>query len=125
MSTANLTEIVINGVTYIPADSVTGPAAPSSDGLPYRIVRTQSAGVFAGYVKSRDGKEAVLVNARRLWRWAGAASLSQLAVTGPKKPKECKFTVPVSETVVTEVIEILEVTDEAKKAIDSVSPWVV
>ena len=50
--------------------------------LKYVIVRTYSAGVFAGNLKSRDGKEVTLTNARRLWYWSGAASLSQLAVAG-------------------------------------------
>ena len=43
------------------------------------MVRTYSAGVFAGTVVSRDGKEIALKDARRIWYWKGAASLSQLA----------------------------------------------
>ena len=35
--------------------------------LPYKIVRTYSAGVFAGEVESRKGQEVVMRNARRLW----------------------------------------------------------
>ena len=46
------------------------------------IVRTYSAGVHAGILKSRDGKEAVLTDARRIWYWDGAATLSQLAIDG-------------------------------------------
>lgn len=45
--------------------------------LRYVIVRTYSAGVFAGNLVSRNGREVVLSDARRLWYWAGAASLSQ------------------------------------------------
>ena len=45
----------------------------------YKIVRTYSAGVFAGYIEARNGQEVVMRNARRLWMWSGAASLSQLA----------------------------------------------
>lgn len=41
--------------------------------LEYVIVRTFSAGVFAGRLLSRDGREVVLLNARRLWYWSGAA----------------------------------------------------
>ena len=37
---------------------------------PYVIVRTYSAGVFAGTLESRKGKEVVLSAARRLWYWA-------------------------------------------------------
>jgi hypothetical protein len=62
---------------------------------PYVIVRTYSAGVFAGTLESRKGKEVVLTGVRRLWYWAGAASLSQLAMTGPSKPESCKFPVEV------------------------------
>ena len=79
METGKITEILINGIAYVPKDSVTS-MAPVLDGMEYCMVRTYSAGVFAGYVESRKGKEAVLRNARRIWHWAGAASLSQLAV---------------------------------------------
>ena len=51
----------------------------------YVICRTYSAGVFAGFLVSREGKEVVMTQARRLWYWAGAASLSQLAMEGTKK----------------------------------------
>jgi hypothetical protein len=33
----------------------------------YCMVRTQSAGVFAGVVQSREGGEIVLTDARRIW----------------------------------------------------------
>jgi hypothetical protein len=46
----------------------------------YVIVRTYSAGVFAGTIESRNGKEVVMRNARRLWYWDGASSLSPLAM---------------------------------------------
>ena len=57
----------------------------------YVIVRTYSAGVFAGELESRKGQEVVMRNARRLWYWDGAASLSQLAMEGTSKPQNCKF----------------------------------
>ena len=53
----------------------------------YFIVRTYSAGVFAGEIESRNGKEVVMRNARRLWYWDGAASLSQLAMEGVSEPE--------------------------------------
>ena len=89
----------------------------------YVIVRTYSAGVFAGNLHSRDGKEAVLKDARRLWYWAGAASLSQLAVEGTSKPKDCKFPVAVPSVTLTEAIEILDVTPKAESSIRSVPEW--
>lgn len=59
--------------------------------MKYVIVRTYSAGVFAGELESRTGQEVVLRNARRIWYWSGAASLSQLAMEGTKDPANCKF----------------------------------
>lgn len=121
---ACLNEIVINGITYVPKESATEylPVV-NTENMEYCIVRTYSAGVFAGYVESRNGGEAVLRNARRIWYWEGAASLSQLAVDGTSEPKKCKFPTPVSKVILTEVIEILSVTKKAKKSIDEVPVW--
>lgn len=92
---------------------------------PYVIVRTYSAGVFAGNLQSREGKEVVLTDARRLWYWAGAASLSQLAVKGTSEPDSCKFPVAVPSVTLTEAIEILDVTPEAETSIKAVREWKV
>ena len=89
----------------------------------YVIVRTYSAGVFAGILKAHENKEVTLTNARRLWYWSGAASLSELSVNGTKKPNECKFPCAVDEVVLTEIIEILAVTDVAQKSIEEVPIW--
>ena len=95
----------------------------SSSKRPYVIVRTYSAGVFAGSLKSREGKEVALTDARRLWYWAGAASLSQLAVSGTSQPGKCKFPVAVPSVTLTEAIEILDVTPEAEISIKAVPEW--
>lgn len=87
------------------------------------IVRTYSAGVFYGELESRNGKEVILLNARRIWYWSGAASLSQLAVDGTSDPKNCKFPCPVSRIELTEVIEILDTTEKAQKSIEGVKVW--
>lgn len=89
----------------------------------YVIVRTYSAGVFAGTIESRIGRETTLKNARRLWYWAGAASLSQLAMEGTSKPENCKFPIEVKKVILTETIEILECTQKAKKSIKEVKVW--
>ena len=89
----------------------------------YCMVRTYSAGVFAGTLKSREGKEAVLSEARRIWYWDGAASLSQLATEGTSKPQNCKFPCPVDEVLLTEVIEIIPITEAAAKSIEKVPVW--
>ena len=87
------------------------------------IVRTYSAGVFAGLLESLDGKVGIVKNARRIWRWDGAASLSQLSQEGTSKPENCKFPCEVPEVLLTEIIEILPLSDKAKESIDKVKVW--
>lgn len=91
--------------------------------MKYVIVRTYSAGVFAGELESRNGREVILLNARRIWYWSGAATLSQLAMEGTKDPLNCKFPCEVSRVELLEAIEILDVTEEAKKSIKDVPIW--
>lgn len=87
------------------------------------IVRTDRAGVFFCEIKERRGSEADLVNARRLWYWNGAASLSQLAMEGVTKPRDCKFTVTVDSCTVLGVIEIIPCADKAVESINNVREW--
>lgn len=89
----------------------------------YVMVRTYSAGVFAGELISREGREVTLANARRIWYWAGAASLSQLAMEGTKDPDNCKFPCQVDRVLLLEAIEIIDMTPEARKSIDEVPVW--
>ena len=110
--------ITINGEEYVKKTS-----AESLDGKPYVIVRTYSAGVFAGFLKERNGKEVELVEARRLWYWKGAASLSQLAVDGVSSPGECKFPCPVPSVLLLEAIEIIPCSAKAKASIEQVEIW--
>ena len=112
-------ELVINGVVYVPKDD----KAIELDGMPYCIVRTGSAGVFAGYIESRNGKEVVIRQARRIYYWEGAATLSQLAQSGTSKPDKCKFPEPVNRITVTKAIEILDCTEQARLSIASVEIW--
>src|SRR5512135_1723139 len=96
--------ITIDDVKYVRADSVNQKAS-ELDGLKYCIVRTYSAGVFAGYLESRTGQEVVLRNARRLWYWEGAASLSQMAEEGKSKHNSCKFPQEVDRIELLQAIE--------------------
>lgn len=89
----------------------------------YVIVRTYSAGVFAGTLVDRQGKECELKDARRIWKWAGAASLSQLAESGTSMPNECKFPEPVKLVQLTEGIEFILCSKKARKSIEGVPVW--
>lgn len=99
------TTVTINGVVYIPADSV----APQKTG-PEVLVRTYSAGVHIGTLKSRDGKEVLLENARRMWSWNGAFTLSAVATKGVDRSRS-RISASVPEITLTEAIEIIPIVD--------------
>ena len=114
--------IIISEIEYVRKDTL-NQTASTYNGMPYVIVRTYSAGVFAGYLESRKDKEVVMRQARRIWYWDGAASLSQLATDGTSKPLNCKFPCAVDKVELTEAIEILQCTETAKKSISEVKVW--
>ncbi len=87
------------------------------------IVRGDRSGVFFGTLAEKDGLEVKLTDCRRLWHWSGAASLSQLAAEGVKKPGDCKFTVSVSEIAILDAIEIIPCTNQAVEVISSIREW--
>lgn len=123
MSKTNIeaNEVTINGIVYVPKDQAR--LAPKVDGMQYVICRTYSAGVFAGFLAERNGQEVKLLNARRIWYWSGAASLSQLATDGTTDPKNCKFPVAVNEVTLLQTIEIIPCTEKAQKSIEGVPIW--
>lgn len=90
--------------------------------LPYVIIRTYSAGVHAGYLVSRNGKEVELKDSRRIWYWEGAFTLSKLAVDGSSKPEECKFSVVLPRIELTECIEVIYCTPKGQECIEGIEP---
>ncbi len=87
------------------------------------IVRDSHRDVFAGTVAALEGNKALLTDARRLWYWDGAASVSQLALEGVKNPDNCKFTMAVPSVLLLDVIEIIPTTEEAQRIISEVPVW--
>lgn len=116
-----ITGLEINGEVYIRKSDIKEIDKPKGD---YVVVRTCSAGVHAGYLRSREGKEVVLNDCRRLWYWKGAATLSQVAGYGITNPDACKFPAAISEITLTEAIEVIPCTDKAKDIIEGVKAWV-
>jgi len=109
--------ILVDGIVYVPEQDALEMAEN------YVIVRTYSAGVFAGELKDKDGKEVELKNARRIWKWTGAASLSQLAMEGTSSPGSCLFPCEVGSIILTEAVEIIPCTEKAQKSIKGVKIW--
>ncbi len=89
----------------------------------YVIVRGDRSGVFAGMLVNNEGQRVVLKDCRRLWYWAGAASISQIAKNGVKSPRSCKFTVTVDEIAILDAIEIIPTTADAEASIKAVPEW--
>ena len=83
----------------------------------YVIVRGRDAGVHAGILVERQGRECTLSESRRLWYWKpanGAAFLSGVAVEGLHS--DSKVGAPITVTL-TENCEIIECSDKAAKSI--------
>lgn len=93
------------------------------------IVRCAEAGVFYGIITSQENTPAGVIvdmtECKRIWYWEGAASLSQMALEGVKKPDKCKFTVPLEQITLIGVAEIIPVTPEAEENLDAVPVWKV
>jgi hypothetical protein len=96
---------------------------PNPEYHSYVIVRSADAGVFAGYLLDRQGSVVRLLQARRIWYWAGAATLSELAIRGTKQPERCKFPGPVPMVELLGCCEILYCTDEGRVNIEAVPEW--
>lgn len=94
-------------------------------GLTYCIIRTYSAGCFAGYIdrERENKKEGTVFKARRLWYWSGAFTLSTIAMEGVENIDECKFPCEVDELDLSEIIEVLRATKKAQDSINKVKIW--
>lgn len=94
----------------------------------YVIVRS-NMGVHAGELNEKESTNEmkVLHKVRRLWRWySPGAGLSEIAIEGPVKHSECKFSPPVERTELTSPtngFEVLDVTPTARKIIEGVPAW--
>lgn len=89
----------------------------------YCIVRGDRSGVFAGVVAKQDGQTVEMQRARCLWRWAGAATILQLALEGVKDELNCRFTVFVDSILILDAIEIVPCTSSAEKCVLGVREW--
>lgn len=87
------------------------------------IARGDRSGVFYGTLARQDGQEVRLTNVRNLWKWSGARCLMDMAQDGVNDPRNCKFSVVLSEIVVTDCIQILPVSEKAMSVIEAVPEW--
>lgn len=118
-------KITIDGVEHLPTSEAM--AKTNTDGLNPVIVRSYSAGVHFGYLKSLEytlsGAIVTLVDTRRVYSWQGAATLSQMALDGVAKPEGCKFSVVLPENTIIGAIEIIPVSEKAWINLQNVAVW--
>lgn len=81
------------------------------------IIRTYSAGVWCGTLSQKSGNEVILTNARRLWRWWAAESISLSGVANHGIIESKSKIAPMIEGVWLEAIEIIPTTEKAQKSI--------
>jgi len=93
----------------------------------YVIIRSYDSGVHAGiFVSDKhtpSGRLITLKDARRIWYWDGAASLSELAVKGTSNPDKCKFPCTVDIIEIDRVSEVIPCTKKAEESIRAVKEW--
>ena len=112
-------EMVVNGVTYVKKQQ----QGVLKDGMRYCIFRTYSAGVHAGYEGKSDGTKYTIHDSRRIYKWDGAMTLSEMSQFGVKNPDNCHFACVVPELDLTQVVEVIPCTDIGHKSIVEVKKW--
>jgi hypothetical protein len=117
--------VFISGIEYVPKNE-TNNLVLNTEGLPYVLIRTYSAGVHIGYLKSKEytlsGIVVQLIKTRRVYSWSGAMTLSQLALDGSSKPDKCQITVEVPENEMI-AIEIIPITEKAFNNLTKIVEW--
>ena len=88
------------------------------------LVRDHRAGVHVGTLTSWDTqtKCATLKEARKVWYWAGAASVHGIAARGIDQ-KRSQIAPVVPEVISCDVIEIVACTDEGYNSVMTCPEW--
>ena len=76
------------------------------------LVRAGGAGVHFGTLEEKNGQEVTLSNAKRLWSWQGALSLSEIASKGINISGS-KISVSVEEIILPTVLEIIRISKKS------------
>lgn len=86
------------------------------------IARIDRAGVFHGTLDHIDNDIMRLKDARRIYYWEGALSVTDMAANGLRAGK---ISAPVTtvEFMTSKVVELNECTNEASRSIESIKVW--
>ena len=86
------------------------------------IARIDRAGVFHGTLDYIDNEIIRLKDARRIYFWEGALSVTDIAARGISCGK-LTFPVTTVEFMSDKIVELNECSAEATKSIESIKPW--
>lgn len=84
------------------------------------LVRTFSAGVHMGVLKESSGTAVLLADARRLWRWTKANSLSEVSQQGVGE--DSRISEPVPLILLTQATEVIPCSAKARSNLER-SRW--
>jgi ferredoxin-fold anticodon binding domain-containing protein len=88
----------------------------------YVIIRTYSAGVHIGFLKSVDGAEVIIEKARQIYYWKGAFTLRELSLNGVSEGSKITAEIPMNSLT---KIEIIPVSDDCAKKLQEYPSYVV
>ena len=112
----NIEDLTIKQVREVAA--MVGGSCGQSDGINHGIgkkviIRTYSAGVWFGTLSQKAGNEVVLTDARRMWKWHAAKSISLSGCAKYGVNESHSKIVEAINSVWLEAIEIMPCTDKA------------
>jgi hypothetical protein len=120
----NINDLTIGQAKELAAMFSTNASSLTTENSPFLeqhvLVRTYSAGVFVGILKSKNGTNVVLADARRIWKWAGAFTLSEVATAGISQSGS-RMAVAVDLIELSQAIEIIATTAKARKTYEVVN----
>ena len=88
------------------------------------IIRCRDAGIHYGTVRDIDGRTVELANARRIWRWRGALTLTHLASeTEALDSGWTRITPALPSYLLLDACEVLPLSAGAAARLDAVPPW--
>lgn len=81
------------------------------------VIRTYSAGVHLGTIKSVDGAQVIAEDVRRLWKWEGAFTLNEVALNGVAKSSRIAVEVPTVN--LSDMVELIPTSEKARKSFEA------
>lgn len=113
--------MMIDDVKYVREDSIKSVEIDLSNIV---LIRTYASGVHFGTLKEHDRStnHVVLANAKRLHQWAGACSLSQVAMDGIDL-SHSRISIPVPEITLGQAIEIIPMSEKSATQMMEAEEW--